>query len=458
MKKILCFLIAAVMLLTATSFINIKGDKVMAQGNIYADGVVPLTDENINWSGRWVDLEDGSKQASFESYVEIKFTGTSLSVIINKSWAYVQIDGGEVKSKSFTKNKYSTVVKNLEQGEHIVKIFAVEQTHRPIISGFKIDEGAKTLPINTVKRIEFIGDSIMEGYCTSADKDPVVDKNNSVLNSYGYKTGQMLNKNHNLAFNIVAFGGIAVGKGSTTGNNDWLSMPQRYFKEREFIKETDTSLAKCLQTKDWDTTKYKPDYIVINLGTNDSRTDSTVFKNAYVDFINKLRQSYNYVTIFVMTPFNSTKAQEVREVVSTINNSKVILIDSALWNIPAGSDGLHPAPAAHDTAAEKLFKFLDAYLKLVFNSVTQPPTNAPTTPTPTIAGGTEATPTATGTPMATGTTETSTPSATGTPTATEEPTPQKENNGAVFLWSGIALAAIVGAITTGIVIKRRKQK
>ena len=85
----------------------------MAQGNTYADGIVPLTDKNINWSGRWVDLDDGSKQASFESYVEIKFTGTSLQINIDKSWAYVQIDGGEVKTKNFTKNSFSSVAKVL---------------------------------------------------------------------------------------------------------------------------------------------------------------------------------------------------------------------------------------------------------------------------------------------------------------------------------------------------------
>lgn len=479
MKKILSLLIMAAVMITAISAINIKGDAVLAQGNVYNDGIVPLTDKNINWSGRWVDITDG-KQASFESYVEIKFTGTSLQVNIDKSWTYVQVDGGEVKSKSFTKNTLSNVAKNLAEGTHTVKIFAIAQAHRPIIKGFKIDAGAKTLPVSNVKNIEFIGDSITEGYCTSADNvDTGIVNNNSVLHSYAYKTGQQLNKNYNFGFNIVAFGGIAVGKGSTTKDNDWLSMPERYFKEREHIKATDTSKAISLSIKNWDTTKYKPDYIVINLGTNDSRTDTETFKTAYVNFINKLRNTYSGVTIFVMTPFNTTKANEIRQVVSTINNSKVILIDSSLWNIPAGSDDLHPAPAAHDTASEKLYQVLDNYLKNGTVPQTNAPTNKPTTKpsaTPKATNGTIQNTTATAGATATGEPQnTQTPdtpvinTATATATSnlgenlTNTPLPtqeakQEENkmHWGVFVPMGAAVLIAATTVTT-VIIKKKKQ-
>ncbi len=476
MKKIFWFFVVAVLTISALSVMNIKGDTVMAQGNTYFDGIVPLTDKNINWSGRWVDLDDGSKQASFESYVEIKFTGTFLQVNIDKSWTYVQVDGGNVISKSFTKNTLSYVVKNLSNGEHSVKIFAIAQEHRPIIKGFKIDKGAKTLPVGNVKNIEFIGDSITEGYCTSADNaDTGIANNNSVLHSFAYKTGQKLNKNYNFGFNIVAFGGIAVGKGSTSANNDWLSMPERYFKEREHIKATDTSKAISLSIKNWDTTKYKPDYIVINLGTNDSRTDDTTFKTAYVNFINKLRNTYSGVTIFVMTPFNTTKANEIRQVVSMINNSKVILIDSSLWKIPAGSDDLHPAPSAHDTASEKLYQVLDNYLKNGTVPQTNAPTNKPTTKpsaTPKATNGTTENTTATAGATATGepqntespdtpviNTATSNPgeNLTNTPLPTQE-AKQEENKMHWGYFVPMGAAVLIAATTaTTVIIKKKKQ-
>ena len=451
----------------------------MAQGNTYADGIVPLTDKNINWSGRWVDLDDGSKQASFESYVEIKFTGTSLQINIDKSWTYVQIDGGEVKTKNFTKNSFSSVAKNLAKGTHSIKIFAIAQEHRPIIKGFKIDAGAQTLPVGNVKNIEFIGDSITEGYCTSADNvNTGITHNNSVLHSYAYKTGQELNKKYNFGFNIVAYGGIAVGKGSTTANNDWLSMPQRYFKEREHIKGADSSIAISLGIKDWNIANYKPDYIVINLGTNDSRTDSTTFKNAYVDFINKLRNTYSGVTIFVMTPFNTTKAQEIRQVVSTVNNSKVILIDSSLWNIPAGSDNLHPAPSSHDTAADKLYQVLDNYLKNgtvpQTNAPTNKPTNKPTTipsatPKATNSTNTGATATVTTAPQSTDITDATATSTnkveenlpnqtlSATPVPTEETKPEENKiHWGYFVPMGAAVLIAAATVTT-VIIKKKKQ-
>ncbi len=352
---------------------------------VYADGIVPLTDTNINYLGRWVDLENGSKQCSFESFIEISFTGKTFGAMSREGdWFYMQIDNGEVFGKSLSSNKYTMLAQNLEDGEHTIKLFAGAQAHRPVITGFKIDEGAKTLPINSVKTIEFIGDSIMEGYCTNEDKDPDIS-NNSVLNSFGYKTGQKLNQKHQLGFNIIAFGGIAMGKGSTSGTSDWLSMPQRYFKEREFLKDIDKNTVDCLKTEDWDTTKYTPDYIVIHLGTNDGRSDSAVFKAAYLQFIGKLQECYNGVTIFVMTPFNGTKAEEIRDVVKATNDKKVILIDSSLWDIPGGSDNLHPAPASHDKAAEKLYEVIDAYLTKGETPPQPTPDRTPetaTTPTP----------------------------------------------------------------------------
>lgn len=328
----------------------------------YPNGCVPLTDKNIYYSGRWVDLEDGSKQASFESYVELNFTGTSVrATSVRQIIVYVQIDGGKVKEIYLRKNG-TVLAENLLEGTHKVKIFATQQTARPTISGFFIDEGASTVPSKVTKKIEFIGDSIMEGYVRPEDKAQDI-ANNSVLNSYGYKTGVMLEEKYNMGFNIVAFGGIGISKRAEQGTNyDHLTMPERYFKEREYLKATDRNAVVTAKIKEWDTTKYVPDYVVINLGTNDARIDSSKFKKDYDYFLNKLLKTYENAVFFVMTPFNKTKQEEIKEVVTTVNSERVVLIDSAVWGISGGSDNTHPSAASHDAAAQKLFEVLSAYI------------------------------------------------------------------------------------------------
>lgn len=322
----------------------------------YGTGTVPVTDKNINWSGRFYTVNETSKQAAFESYVEIKFTGTSIASLTgSKGYVYYELDG--VKDHTlYTLGGLNK--KGLTDGEHTLKIYSYAQTSRFTIAGFKLDAGAKTLPISQPKKIEFIGDSITEGYVASADKLEDL-AGNSYQNSYALKTGRMLNAKYGWGFNTVAFGGIGM---VLTNSPDPLTMGERYFTQREFISSTDgTTRESALAAAGEYDFNYIPDYIVINMGTNDSSKDNSVFINNYVQFIENLREMNPNVVIFCMTPYNGTKAMQVKLVASRFEEN-VYVIDSATWGVPAGSDGLHPAPAGHDKAAEKLFEVLDAYI------------------------------------------------------------------------------------------------
>ncbi|MGW3951916.1 GDSL-type esterase/lipase family protein [Streptomyces sp. NPDC004752] len=54
------------------------------------------------------------------------------------------------------------------------------------------------------------------------------------------------------------------------------------------------------------TSKYIPDYLVINLGTNDPSTGTKApnFKPAYTTFLENARTHYPDAVIFAMSPFN----------------------------------------------------------------------------------------------------------------------------------------------------------
>lgn len=295
--------------------------------------IIPADDENINYVGRWIKDENGKMAGSFECYLSLRFTGTSITLDKGSSGGmFYRVDGGE-----YERLTSKTLAKNLEEGEHFLEICAVAQQGFPKISGFILDEGATTLPIEKKPVIEFIGDSIMEGYIVNADKTA----NNSVLNSYGHKTAEKLG----FYRNIIAFGGITMSQGY--GNPDKQGMVNRYKMVREYTQNEPIS-------PQWDTQKSTPDYIVINLGTNDGGVQEGEFKMWYLSFLSYLRTTYANVKIFVMTTLNGRHSDDIKAVVEGFNDKNCYLIDAASWNVYLGGDGTHPDEETHDLIAEKL--------------------------------------------------------------------------------------------------------
>ena len=107
-------------------------------------------------------------------------------------------------------------------------------------------------------------------------------------------------------------------------------------------------------TLNWDFSKWIPQAVVINLGTNDFSTqpypDKSVFENAYVQLINRVQSNYPGVTIFcVCGPMiGEPCATYVNEVVNQCQqnntNKKVYYINvstSVLTMSDRGSDW-HP--------------------------------------------------------------------------------------------------------------------
>ena len=306
------------------------------------ENIISVDDENINYVGRWIKNDENIMEGSFECYLSLRFTGTSISFNKKSSGSmFYRVDGGEYKRQSSR-----TLAKNLEDGEHLLEICAVAQQAFPKISGFILDEGATTLPIEKKPVIEFIGDSIMEGYVVGS---------NSVLNSYGHRTAEKLG----FYRNIIAFGGITMSQGY--GSPDTQGMINRYKMVREYSKDEPTS-------PQWDTKNFTPDYIVINLGTNDGRVQDGEFQMWYFSFLSFLRMSYENAKIFIMTPFNGKHYENVKAVAATFKDENCYLIDSYLWNIPGGSDNLHPDVSGHEMAAEKLAEAITEIL----NSTPEP--------------------------------------------------------------------------------------
>ena len=318
----------------------------------YKNGFVPTNDENILYSGRWSDGENGYKTLGFEGYVEIAFTGTSFTLIKPLSGnLYYSVDGQTPVNTTVWGKKEAILAKNLQSGEHTIRIYAQAQNAGVGIGGFRLDDGASTLPKTKGKIIEFIGDSITEGYV--APKDAAEWGSNSYMNSYARLTGEMLNKKYGMSFNTIAFGGC----GLLNTNADPLPISTRYFKA---VEKQNNDTAETV-VPDWDMSRYIPDYIVINIGTNDRGRAVADYKAAYMAFVEKIRATYPNAEIVLMIPYQfyaESKTDFINAVKEISVGEKIHLVDTKDWNFKGGADGLHPAPAAHIAAAEKLFACL----------------------------------------------------------------------------------------------------
>ncbi|HCW52313.1 MAG TPA: GDSL family lipase [Clostridium sp.] len=154
---------------------------------------------------------------------------------------------------------------------------------------------------NSKRRIEFIGDSITCGYGNEGKLD--VDQFNTTQENpwmaYASKTARKLAADYNL----VSWSGIGIISSYTEENvpNDELLMPKLY-------KYTDMDLDKILgipetQYNIWDNSKFIPDLIVINLGTNDFSYTKDInerinyFEKGYLNFLRQVRQANPSSTI-----------------------------------------------------------------------------------------------------------------------------------------------------------------
>ncbi|MFE2038892.1 SGNH/GDSL hydrolase family protein [Streptomyces scopuliridis] len=315
----------------------------------YARGLVTTSDKNIKYRGRWKEQTSGSVYGYYESGLEFRFTGTSLSVTLEETCRLLySVDGGGFQ-RNINANDTLTIASGLERGAHSARIYSEYQQSFPKIKHFQIDRGENTKPLPKRSTMEFVGDSISVGYIGAG----LV---NSLENSFTFRTPELLDLSHN----TVAFGGIAVAAGS--GGPDATGMVSRYTKLSEYIPGESGVPA-------WGTSQYVPDYLVINLGTNDPSTGTKApnFKPAYMTFLENARTYYPDAMIFAMTPFNGAHRNEISETVSVRNSTgdaKVIHIETSGWIDVATetTDGTHPTVAAQDKISHKLAASLQGYL------------------------------------------------------------------------------------------------
>lgn len=387
MKRILIALSMMISLLTtgcAAANAETKTEKaetaVVQKENVETMKDYTCTPDNVKLLGRTHMLDDMLMLAYSGTGVEFTLKGTKAEVTIagdtaattaNNDANYARFAvyvNGERKIDEQVKalEKTYTVFESETEQEVDIKIIKLSETAMSTIGIKKISavsaDGIKPAPEKDLK-IEIIGDSITCGYgVDDEDKEHHFSTaTEDVTKSYSYKTAEALNADYSMV-SISGYGVISGYSGDGVKHPE-QALPQ-YYTKMGFAYSTLSG--KKPSDIDWDFTKFTPDVVVINLGTNDDSycgTDSAKqeeYAAAYVEFLKTVREKNPDAKIICtlgimgarLYPYVEYAAYNYTQETGDTNISCMQFEQQTEANGYAAD--WHPTAKTHDIAAEKL--------------------------------------------------------------------------------------------------------
>lgn len=327
---------------------------------------------NIYYTGR-IDFSDPKavKYCWPGVSIKAKFEGKKCTILLNHyhfgmneygkemhNYYNLIVDGKLRVLKAANKDS-SYSIDSLSDGIHTLELF--KRTEGFVgygeFKGFELEKGKKLLPIEHLRRkIEFIGNSITCGYGNEGESEychfiPALENH---YMAYAAITARNLNAEHH----TIAFSGKGLYR--NYNNTTYETMPDLY--DRIFVFDS---------TVKWNFTKWTPDIVVINLGTNDfagSNPDSTTWVTTYLNFIKTIRKHYPDAFVFCtngpMTndeirnnePAVVTLTRYINTVVSIAHSNGDNKIASHFYppQTPPFGCNYHPGIKTHQKMAEEL--------------------------------------------------------------------------------------------------------
>jgi lysophospholipase L1-like esterase len=226
-----------------------------------------------------------------------RFTGTQIVMRMSdasRNEFAVVVDGSVTRvatNMGVTRYQLAT---GLAEGEHEVTVWRrteARQGPSEFIAFTELSDGGAFLapPPRAERRIEIIGDSITAGLgiAGTAPCDNV-RSNDDNYSAYGSVAARAVRAELvTIAWSDI---GMYRNKDQTEASAD--AMPARYAK----ILPNDAT------APNWDFTRYYPDAVVINLGTNDfdQGDPGQGFVDAYIEFLSAVRRNYSSAYIFCL--------------------------------------------------------------------------------------------------------------------------------------------------------------
>lgn len=257
----------------------------------------------IRYVGRTIADKDG--KVSFDwagTYfsTDVSSTGNVYLRISDSGESYYNIfvDGNRTGVIHVTSDTLVRVASGLSPAAHSLKIQKRSEGEfgKATVAGIEVDEGGRlSSPEKKIRHIEFIGNSLTCGYGVEGkDKNSpfLVSKENCDL-SYACIIAGFFDADYTL----IAHSGR--GAARNYGDSCQVSsetMAVRMMRTFDMVPETE-----------WDFKKgYRPDIVVINLGSNDFSTlphpTEEQFTDAYGTIISQIRAGYGDIPILCVSP------------------------------------------------------------------------------------------------------------------------------------------------------------
>ena len=281
--------------------------------------VIKPTDKNIQYVGRICFDHPERPRFTFPgTQINICFTGTSVKLWAKPHSGYfmARVDQAEPFKVALMSERDSivTVATALPQGCHTLRLMYIIEGYelKPDFRGFILDKGSTLLPPPALpeRTIEFIGNSITCGYGNEAivASDPFEYETENHYLTYA----QICCRELDAMAHVVARSGIGVYRsydGPKAGTPDNVMTT-----EYEYTNLYDRS-------EKWDFSRYQPQLVCINLGTNDLSTnnyDVKLLKAAYKKFLKQVR-SHNPQAKIVYLCGSMLNGKELEIAKNTLN-------------------------------------------------------------------------------------------------------------------------------------------
>lgn len=326
-----------------------------------------ISERNVRLLGRCCVAEDGVVFNWTGSGILFRFYGTDAAVMMEhdepnlSEWMpflSVRIDGGEPRRVGVENSVLLSLCTNLSCGEHIVSVTKSSETGTyPLKMKFlqisaKGQQAAKLLPPPELpqRRIEFVGDSITCGFGNlgAAEQTRFLTAEEDGGQSYA----GLIAAHFGADSRMICFSGRGIVY-NCDGTVDSL-IPKFY--EKVLANEPDK----------WDFSKWQPDVVVINAGTNDDGggyTSADEMREGTVHFLKQVRKynpnaqilwCYGLMTIR-MEPVIRETVTRAAQIDNKIHYLAFQPIDPAQGEV--GACG-HPSAKAHQRAADTLIQKL----------------------------------------------------------------------------------------------------
>jgi lysophospholipase L1-like esterase len=322
----------------------------------------------VRFIGR-VDTSDaaGARFAWSGTGIVARFSGTELAVRMNGAQQYSVLVDGELQPKLTTTGGADVLASGLSAGEHEVEIYRRTEANQGESQFLGFELGAGELlapPAPSERRIEIIGDSISAGYGNEG-ADMSCPFSPDTENHY-LTYGAIAARNVGAELVTVAWS----GKGVVCNYGDDAASctdPMPLYYGRTLPNRADSA---------WDFSRYQPQAVVINLGTNDMSTltdpSEQEFTSAYVDLLTRVRTAYPDALILctVGPLLNGTDLTTARAYIAAAVQQRVSAGDGDVQTFELAptnaSDGYgcdyHPSLRTHEIMADVLTTTLEAEL------------------------------------------------------------------------------------------------